>query len=73
MIPTEQQRETAMTNTIPNDTRELEIGELDCVTGGIIKGALEGVCRKDERTSGGQNDPAQVFQQLLQQLTQGQG
>jgi hypothetical protein len=41
MIPTEQQRETAMTNTIPNDTRELEIGELDSVSGGGIKGALE--------------------------------
>jgi hypothetical protein len=76
MIPTEQQRETAMTNTIPNNTRELEIGELDSMSGGSIKGALEGVCRKDEGTSGstgGQNDPAQMFQQILQQLTQGQG
>jgi hypothetical protein len=52
MIPTEQQRETAMTNTIPNDTRELEIGELDSVSGGGIKGALEGVCSKDKGTSG---------------------
>ena len=58
-----------MTNTIPNDTRELEIGELDCVSGGLIKGEF-GVCRKDEGTSG-QNDPAQMFQQILQQLTQG--
>jgi hypothetical protein len=75
MIPTEQQRETAMTNTIPNDTRELEIGELDRVSGGFIKGALEGVCRNEGASSGqgGQNDPAQMFQQILQQLTQGQG
>ena len=76
MIPTEQQRETAMTNTIPNDTRELEIGELDCVSGGFIKGALQGVCRNDGETSGGpngQNDPAQMFQHIMQQLTQGQG
>ena len=74
MIPTEQQRETAMTNTIPNDTRELEIGELDSVSGGTIKGALEGVCSKDEGSSqGGQSDPAQMFQQIMQQLTQGQG
>ena len=58
-----------MTNTIPNDTRELEIGELDCVSGGLIKGEV-GVCRKDEGTSG-QQDPAQMFQQILQQLTQG--
>jgi hypothetical protein len=64
-----------MTNTIPNDVRELKIGELDRVSGGFIKGALEGVCRKDEggSASGGQNDPAQMFQQILQQLTQGQG
>ena len=81
MVPTEQQRETAMTNTIPNDTRELEIGELDRVSGGFIKGALEGVCRNEGASSGqggqgvqgGQNDPAQMFQQILQQLTQGQG
>jgi hypothetical protein len=59
-----------MTNTIPNDTRELKIGELDCVNGGGIKGALEGVCRNDEGPSF-QNDPAQMFQQILQQLTQG--
>jgi hypothetical protein len=60
-----------MTNTIPNDTRELEIGELDRVSGGfIVKGGLEGVCSRD----GGPKDPAaQMFQQLLQQLTQGQG
>jgi hypothetical protein len=64
-----------MTNTLPNAPRELKIGELDCVSGGRIKGALEGVCRKDEGTSGagGQNDPAQMFQQILQQLTQGPG
>lgn len=62
-----------MSNTIPNDTRELKIGELDCVSGGSIKGALEGVCSKDEGASGGKNDPAQMFQQILQQLTQGQG
>jgi hypothetical protein len=64
-----------MTNTIPNDTRELKIGELDRVSGGFIKGALQGVCRNEggASASGGQNDPAQMFQQILQQLTQGQG
>jgi hypothetical protein len=49
----------------------LSCEELDRVSGGFIKGALEGVCRKDEGASGGQNDPAQMFQQILQQLTQG--
>ncbi len=51
----------------------LEDHELDTVSGGVIKGAPEGVCSKYEGTSGGQNDPAQMFQQILQQLTQGQG
>jgi hypothetical protein len=51
----------------------LETHELDSVSGGFIKGALEGVCKRDEGASGGQNDPAQMFQQILQQLTQGQG
>jgi hypothetical protein len=58
-----------MTNTIPNDTRELKIGELDRVSGGFIKGALEGVCRNDEGPSS--QTPAVMFQQILQQLTQG--
>lgn len=60
-----------MTHTVSNDTRELNIGALDGVSGGGIKGAVEGVCRKDGGASGGQNDPAQMFQQILQQLTQG--
>ena len=51
----------------------LEDHELDSVSGGAIKGALEGVCSKYEGASGGSNDPAQMFQQILQQLTQGQG
>jgi hypothetical protein len=50
---------------------ELSCEELDRVSGGFIKGALEGVCRNDKGASGGQNDPAQMFQQILQQLTQG--
>ena len=58
-----------MTDAINAQSDVLSERELDCVSGGI-KGALEGVCRKDEATSG-QNDPAQMFQQILQQLTQG--
>ena len=59
-----------MTNTIPNDTRELKIGELDRVSGGFIKGALEGVCKAHEDGSLANGGPAQMFQQLLQQMTQ---
>jgi hypothetical protein len=73
MIPTEQQRETAMTNTIPNDTRELEIGELDSVSGGSIKGALEGVCSQDKGTSGlASGGPMGMINQIMQQ-SQGPG
>jgi hypothetical protein len=58
-----------MTDAINAKSDVLGERELDCVSGGI-KGALEGVCRNDERPSG-QNDPAQMFQQIMQQLTQG--
>lgn len=55
-----------------NNNRELSVEELAKVSGGI-KGAIEGVCRKDEGSQsgqGGQKDPlAQMFQQLLQQHT----
>ena len=51
---------------------ELSVAELDAVSGGI-KGAIEGVCRKDEGSQSGQSgqkDPlAQLFQQLMQQPT----
>ena len=53
-----------------DNNNELTIGELDAVSGGI-KGALEGVCRKDEigqSGQGGQRDPAALFQQILQQV-----
>ncbi len=55
-----------MTDAINAKSDALSERELDCVRGGI-KGALEGVCRKDEVRSG-QSDAAQMFQQILQQL-----
>lgn len=61
-----------MTDAINAQSNVLSERELDCVSGGGIKGAVEGVCRKDKATTG-QNDPAQMFQQIMQQLTQGQG
>ena len=57
-----------MTDAINAKSDGLGEHELDCVSGGI-KGALEGVCRKDEGASG-QSDPARMFQQILQQLSQ---
>jgi len=59
--------------------KELSTDELGEVTGGGILSHLIDVATKskgDEPTEppqGGQNDPAQMFQQILQQLTQGQG
>jgi hypothetical protein len=64
------QRRHVMIDAINAQSNVLSERELDCVSGGI-KGALGGVCRKDEVASG-QNDQAQMFQQILQQLTQGQ-
>ena len=52
-----------------DNNHDLTIRELDAVSGGI-KGAIEGVCRKDEGSQSGQKDPlAQLFQQLMQQRT----
>jgi hypothetical protein len=52
-----------------DNNHELTIRELDAVSGGI-KGAIEGVCRKDEGSQSGQMDPlALVFQQIMQQRT----
>jgi len=60
-----------MTEAINAKSDVLGDRELDCVSGGGIKGALQGVCSKGEGPSGGQNDAAQMFQQIMQQLTQG--
>jgi bacteriocin-like protein len=46
--------------------------ELDAVSGGMdLKGAGEALTQRAAQN--GQNDPAQMFQQIMQQLTQGQG
>jgi hypothetical protein len=53
-----------------DNNNELTIGELDAVSCGI-KGAIEGVCRKDEigqSGQGGQSDSAHMFQQIMQQV-----
>jgi hypothetical protein len=56
-----------------DNNHDLTIRELDAVSGGI-KGAIEGVCRKDEGGQSGQSGQsdqvyhiAELFQQVLQQ------
>jgi hypothetical protein len=54
-----------------DNNHDLTIRELDAVSGGI-KGALEGVCRKDEGGQSGEsgqsgNNLAELFQLLMQQ------
>ena len=56
--------------------RDLSSEELDAVSGGFIQLPLVAykVASKGGETGGtggGQNDPAQMFQQIMQQLTQG--
>ena len=54
----------------------LNVRELDAVSGGFIRLPLVAVkvlaaSKGGEGTGGGMNDPAQMFQQIMQQLTQG--
>jgi len=75
MIPLVKSRETAMTDAI-NATEVLDAHELDAVSGGFIHLPLVAVkvasaIKGGEGTGGGMNDPAQMFQQIMQQLTQG--
>jgi hypothetical protein len=48
------------------DMHELSSGDLDAVSGGFFASLFR-------QAMGGRNDPAQMFQQIMQQLTQGQG
>ena len=50
-----------------NEMRELPSEELDAVSGGFLGRLLRGT----DGGQGGQNDPAQMFSQLLQQITAG--
>ena len=56
------------------DLHELSSGDLDAVSGGffaaLFRQALGGQ-QAQGGGQGGQNDPAQMFQQIMQQLTQG--
>ncbi|MET3841515.1 hypothetical protein [Bradyrhizobium sp. OAE829] len=64
-----------MTDAI-NANSEVLDGDLDAVSGGFMRLPLVAVkvleaSKGGEGTGGGQNDPAQMFQQIMQQLTQG--
>jgi hypothetical protein len=62
--------------TMIDNNHELTICELDAVNGGFIReiiSAIAEILKSPEPPSGGQNDPAQQFQQILNSLTQGQG
>jgi len=64
-----------MTDAINAKSDVLGERELDAVSGGLLWLPLVAYsvrsASKGEGTSG-QNDPAQMFQQIMQQLTQGQ-
>ena len=71
-----------MGNTVMDrkpEIQELSAADVDQVTGGMIITALAVKLAQaalkdpqgDPPSGGGQNDPAQMFQQILQQLTQG--
>ena len=74
-----------MTDVINAKSGVLGERELDAVSGGMLYLPLVAVKVREIRIpgggagggepgpTGGQNDPAQMFQQILQQLTQGQG
>jgi hypothetical protein len=63
---------TPATREVP-DARELSPEELDGVSGGWLCCFGAWTVRAGGGGQGGQNDPAQMFQQIMQQLTQGQG
>ncbi|MBR0752595.1 hypothetical protein JQ604_10405 [Bradyrhizobium jicamae] len=66
-----------MTDAINATSDVLGERELDAVSGGLLSLPLAAYtvrpASNGEGASGGQSDPAQMFQQILQQLTQGQG
>jgi hypothetical protein len=76
MLPLVKSRGTAMTDAI-NATEVLDAHELDAVSGGFIHLPLVAVKVASAIKGGegtgpvrGMNDPSQMFQQIMQQLTQ---
>ena len=65
-INTNAKSERELTEIMSNTSDELRTDELEAVSGGML--FLSCLPRKEEM---GQNDPAQMFQQIMQQMTQG--
>ena len=66
-----------MTDAINAKSDVLGGCELDAVSGGfmhlpLLAYKVASASKGGEGTGGGTNDPAQMFQQIMQQLTQGQ-
>jgi hypothetical protein len=81
MIALANQRRTLMTGNAINansealELRDLSSEELDAVSGGFISmffNFLKALSQGDEGTGGCSNDPCAQFQQIMQQMTQGQ-
>jgi hypothetical protein len=53
------------------DSKELDRKEMATVYGGFFAALLRDAMNKKTEGNPGQNDPAQQFQQILQQLTTG--
>lgn len=69
--------ETNQESTMNEDTHKTEMSseELAAVTGGgpidkMIVATVMAASKKEPEEKGGKNDPAQMFQQIMQQLTQ---
>lgn len=60
-------------NSAALEMHELSSGDLDAVSGGFFGSLIRQAMGGQQTQGGGQNDPAQMFQQIMQQLTQGQG
>ena len=59
-----------------SEIQELSAADVDHVTGGMVICAFavkltQAALKGDSSPQGGMNDPAQMFQQIMQQLTQG--
>lgn len=65
-----------------SEMKELSVADVDQIAGGFVMGVVKVIVARLGSTTtvpegpapqGGQNEPSQMFQQILQQLTQGQG
>jgi hypothetical protein len=77
MIALAESKENVMTGNAINaksealdDLRDLSSDDLDAVSGGFFGSWLAAFKQETRGPSGGQNDPTQMFQQILEQVTE---